>query len=380
MAVVGGGLIGCAIARELARRGRRVVVLERGTLGGEASSAAAGMVAPQAEAEMPGPLLALGLESRRRYPAFVAAVQEESGVDVEYRTGGILYVAFTPAEVRRLARRARWQERLGLRVRELSPGAARRLCPALPRRLPLALHFPDDDRVNNERLVLAVGIAARRAGAVVREGSEVLAIEVRRGRVWGVRTAGGMVEASAVVNAAGAWAGTIGLPPSVSRPPVFPVRGQMVVLRAAPGSLGTPLYSQRAYLVPRVDGRILLGSTREHAGFDKSVMAGTAGALLGAAAELAPGLMTASVERVYAGLRPGTPDELPVLGAAPELPGLFHATGHYRSGILLAPLTAAAVADLVIAGRTALPIRGLRRLQRPSTWRSVASSPGVRKA
>ena len=357
--VIGGGLIGCALARELARRGARTVLVERAELAGEASRAAAGMVAPQAETERPGPLLPLALESRRLYPDWVTSVEAESGLDVEYREDGILYVALGAADARVLSARAAWQRRLGLRAVRLDPREARRLAPVVAPHIRLAIHFPDDHRVNNERLSIAAGIAARRAGVVVRERTRASAIRARSGRVSAVVTDHGAIATPVVVNAAGAWAGQIGLPVGVRELPVFPVRGQMLVLRGPPGALALPLYSRHAYLVPRLDGRVLLGSTRERAGFDKRVTMGAAAALLGAAAAVAPGLAGLSVERTYAGLRPGTPDELPILGPARDLPGLFCAAGLYRSGILLAPATAAALADLILDGATALPLRGL---------------------
>jgi glycine oxidase len=357
--VVGGGLIGCAVARELARRGVRTALLERGELAREASRAAAGMVAPQAETEHDGPLLRLGIESRRRYPAWLAQLEEESELDVEYRCDGILYVALDGADARALAGRARWQRRLGLRAAELPLRTARRMAPMLPARLRLAVHFPDDHRVNNERLAVAVGIAARRAGVTMHEGTRALRVEAYRGSVTGVRTDGGTIAAPVVVNAAGAWAADLGLPAGVAPPPVFPVRGQMLVLRGTPGALALPLSTRRAYLVPRLDGRVLLGSTRERAGFEKRVTMSAAAELLAAASAMAPGLSDLSFEHAYAGLRPGTPDELPILGASPDLHGLFYATGLYRSGILLAPATATALADLVVDGRTTLPLRGL---------------------
>jgi glycine oxidase len=368
------------VARELARRGLRPVLLERGELAAEASRAAAGMVAPQAETDHPGPLLRLGVESRRRYPQWAAQVQIDSGLDVEYRADGILYVALDAADARALGRRARWQRALGLRVTEVPARAARRMVPALAAGIRLAAHFPDDHRVNNERLGIAVGLAARRAGVAIHERVRVLAIEARRGRVTGVRTDGGVIASPVVVNAAGAWAADLALPAGATAPPVFPVRGQMLVLRGAPGALALPLYTRRAYLVPRLDGRVLLGSTRERAGFEKRVTMGAAAALLAAAARMAPGLGDLSFETAYAGLRPATPDELPFLGPAPDLAGLFYAIGLYRSGILLAPVAAIALADLIAEGRTALPLRGLAPGQRPRAWRGVASTSRVRKA
>src|SRR5262245_40916918 len=254
------------------------------------------MVAPQAESEGPGPLLRLGLESRRRYAEWVAALETESGLDVEYRTDGILYGALDSREARALRARARWQRRLGLRVTTLSSRAARRMAGVLPSRVQLAVHFPDDHRVNNERLGVAAGWAARRAGATVQARTRALSVLGSRGRVTGVRTDAGTIAAPVVVNAAGAWAADLALPAGVAAPPVFPVRGQMLVLRGMPGLLPLPLYTRRAYLVPRLDGRVLLGSTRERVGFEKRVTMGAAAALLAAAADMAPALADLSIE------------------------------------------------------------------------------------
>jgi glycine oxidase len=219
----------------------RVTILERGELAAEASRAAAGMIAPQAETDRAGPLLPLALASRERYPQWVAQLQEESGLDVEYRTDGILYVALDASDARALRARARWQRRLGLRVEAITTAAARRMAPVLPSRLRLALHFPDDHRVNNERLAVAAGVAARRGGVSIHEHVRAVRVEARRGRVTGVRTDAGVIATRVVVNAAGAWAAELGLPAGVVAPPVFPVRGQMLVLRGAPEALSLPL-------------------------------------------------------------------------------------------------------------------------------------------
>jgi glycine oxidase len=354
--VIGGGLVGCATARELARRGARVVVLERGRVGAEASGAAAGMVAPQAECDGPGPLLDAGLASRRRYARFVAAIEDESGIDVAYRRDGIVYAALARADASRLARRMRWQRAAGLRVRRLGMREGRRRVSVLAPHVRLLVHFPDDHRVDNERLARAVAIAARRAGTRIVEGTAAIAVAVERGRVSGVRVRGGRIATPRVIDAAGAWAADVGLPRGVRPPPVFPVRGQMLVLRVAPGTLACPLYSAHAYLVPRADGRVLLGSTYERAGFEKRVTLGAAARLLATACAVAPGLAGAALERAYAGLRPATEDRLPVVGSAVDVDGLVYAAGLYRSGILLAPLVAEAVAELVHEGRTRLPV------------------------
>jgi glycine oxidase len=358
--VIGGGLVGCAVARVLARAGMRTVVVERGRAGEEASRAAAGMVAPQAECDGPGPLLDAGVASRRRYARFVAAIEDESDVDVEYRRDGIVYAAIARAAVARLDRRARWQRAAGFRVERLSRREACIRVPVLSRDVRLAVHFPDDHRVNNERLATAVAVAASRAGARIVEETAALAVVAARGRVTGVRTARGRVAAALVVDAAGAWAAELELPRGVHPPPVFPVRGQMLVLRAARGALACPLYSRDAYLVPRLDGRVLLGSTYERVGFEKRVTLAAASRLLAAARAVAPGLDDATLESAYAGLRPASADHLPIVGPAPEVEGLLYATGLYRSGILLAPLVADAVGDLVHDGRTRLPVAPFR--------------------
>lgn len=354
--VIGGGLVGCATARALALRGLHVVVIERATVGSEASRAAAGMVAPQAECAGPGPLLDAGIASRRRYARFAEAVARESGIDVAYRRDGILYVARTRAEAARLMERMRWQRRAGLRADRLTVADARRRVGVLTRDVRAAVLFPDDHRVDNERLATAIGVAARRAGARIVEGVASTAVLEANGRVIGVRTSRGRIGTPTVVDAAGAWASAVGLPNGVLAPPVFPVRGQMLVLRTAPRTLALPLYSMRAYLVPRGDGRVLVGSTLERVGFDRRVTAGATARLLAAALAIAPGLADATVLGAYAGFRPGTPDHLPIVGLAADLRGLVYATGLYRSGILLAPLVADAVADLLVRGRTRLPI------------------------
>jgi len=214
--------------------------------------------------------------------------------------------------------------------------------------------------VNNERLATALAVAARRAGVALLEQTPVTAVRARRGKVAGVDTGAGPIDAPVVVNAAGAWSGRLALPAGVAPPPVFPVRGQIIVLRGGLGVLPRPLYSLRGYVVPRADGRVLAGSTLEDAGYEKRVTAGAAAKILAAACAVLPRLAALAVDTAYAGLRPATPDHRPIIGAAPDLDGLFYATGHYRSGIVLAPATAEAVADLVVHGRTALPIAAMR--------------------
>jgi len=382
--VVGGGLVGCALARALARRGASVTVAERGRTGEEASGAAAGFLSPQADFAVDGPLARLGVASRALYPTWVRAVARESGVDPHWRRRGMLYVAVSAAEERALAARVGWQRGLGWRVERVSARRARALVPGLGPAVRGGVFFPDDASVDNERLVVAAALAARRAGVTILEGCTVGRVLARGGRVSGVESTHGPLAAPAVVLAAGAWAAGVALARGVPRPAVVPVRGQMVVLRGLAGLVDRPLHGRDGYFAPRGDGRVLVGSTYEHVGFDKRVTAGAVGALLAMAERLVPATAGAHVEGVYAGLRPATRDGLPVVGAAPGAAGLWYACGLYRNGILLAPAIADAVADLVTSGTTRWPIEAfsparaaarLIRRTRPGAGRARSRDP-----
>lgn len=356
--VVGGGLVGCLAARSLAATGLTVRLLERRPgLGREASTAAAGMLPPQMEAaedmlvEVPGPgagraMLELCLAARGEYAAFVAELEEATGHDVHYREDGTLVVALTPVEAGRLTRTAEAQRALGLRSEILDPAAVRRLEPAVTGEATVGLLLPDDHQVDPRCLLPAVEAALGAApGVEVRVGIEVRSIRSAGGRVTGVLTGEGPMEAPVVVLAAGAWSGELeGLP----RPlPVRPVKGQMAAVRPERPPLRRIVGGRGAYCVPRDDGRVVIGATVEERGFDDRVSRVEVDALVATAVDIVPALAGAEVIERWAGLRPGTPDSLPVIGADPELEGLVYATGHYRNGILLAPLTAACVTALV---------------------------------
>jgi glycine oxidase len=347
--LVGAGIIGCAIARRLASAGARVTVLERGDAGAEASSAAAGMLAPQAECDAPSPLVELGVASRALYPGVVAALREETGIDPAYLEGGIVSIARSDQEAAVLERRCTWQAAAGHRVEALTAAEVRKLAPMLDADVQAGLFFPDDHRIDNALLTEAYAQACVRLGVTLRTGSPVAGVRIEGGRVVGVEAMGGLVRAGAVVNAAGAWAAEIAPGPI----PVRPVRGQMVMLRCPAPSWPHAIYSHAVYLVPRRDGILLAGSTYEEAGFDKRVTGGAVAGILARAAALVPALADATLLRTWAGLRPGTSDGLPILGADPETRGLYHATGHYRQGILLAPITAERMSTLILEGCTA---------------------------
>jgi len=348
--IIGGGIMGCSVGWRLAQAGAGVTLVERAVPGAEASSAAAGMLAPQMENAKPGPLMDLGLRSRGMYPAFSAELKEVTGVDVQYVPCGVLKVAFDEAGTQELAERVAWQQAVGLRASLLDGNAARALQPGISDTVLSAAHFPDDHQVDNQLLVRALTLAAARAGAAFRTGV-VRGVVETQGRATGVDVEGELLEADAVVVAAGSWSGLV--PGSgVSLDTVKPVRGQMLQLQLRVPPFQSVLSSPNGYLVPRRDGRVIAGSTMEFKGFDKAVTADGLRRLLDMALSVFPALAEAPVQGHWAGLRPWTEDHAPLLGAS-SLPGLFLATGHFRNGILLAPITARVVTDALL-GR-ALP-------------------------
>jgi glycine oxidase len=346
--VVGGGVIGCAVARHLALRGARVRVLERGEEpGAEASWAAAGMLAPLAEADGPGPFLDLLLRGRAEFPDFAAALREETGIDVGYSDAGTLSLALTDADERALERRHAWQAAAGLGTERLAAEEVRALEPGITPEARWALRFPGDHQVENRELARALGSAASLAGAEVRTGAAADRLVWSGGRLAGVELADGeRVEGDAVVLAAGCWAGRLGgLPRAL---PVLPVHGQIAAVAVLPQRFRHCVETPRCYLVPRADGRLIAGATVERGVWRKAVTPAGLCPLLAGAAEIAPWVADLPIVETWSGLRPGTPDDLPVLGPDPEVPNLFYATGHFRNGILLAPLTGELIGEMVL--------------------------------
>lgn len=340
LVVVGGGAIGLAVAWRAAVLGMRVLVLERDRAGAGTSRVAAGMIAPIAEARpAEKPLLELGLRSARLFGGFVAELEAATGHDVGYTLCGTLLVARDEDEARGLERELALREHFGLVTQRLLPSAARRLEPGLTPALRLALEIPDDHAIDPRRLTVALAAAIRLAGGEVREGTTVTGVSMRDGRVAGVTVANGeTIAAGAVVLAAGPWMQELELP----APIVFrPVKGQILRLHdpAGPGLLTRVVRMGSSYVVPRGDGRYVIGATSEERGFDTSVTAGAVFELLRDASELVPGVSELVLDECAAGLRPGTSDNLPVLGPA-NVSGLHWAAGHGRGGILLAPVTA----------------------------------------
>ena len=348
VAVIGGGIIGCASASELARRGCRVTVLERGTPGGEASSAAAGLLTVLGGSPDLDPFRRLALESWRLYPRVVAELRELTGVDVEHMTGGTLYPLSSVEEGRE---RCGWPlgRELGMEVVEGSALAT--IEPALSKDVSAALLVRGDQWINNQRLVTAYAQVAAARGVAVRAGVEVSRILVDGGRARGVLVDGETVHADAVLLAAGAWSRAL-IEPLGARLPVGPVRGQMLAVSSVPPLVAHVIHGDDVYLVPRPSGELLVGATVEHAGFARAVTPDGLAELIEEAVALVPEIGRRPITRTWCGFRPWASDGQPVLGPWPEVAGLFVATGHYRNGILLAPVTAALMARCIVDGET----------------------------
>jgi glycine oxidase len=350
--VVGGGVIGLSVAWRAAQRGIAVTVLERGKVGEGTSRVAAGMIAPVAEVEFGGAgrrLLDLGVRSAASWPSFAAELSARAGLDVGLRRTGTLLLAADADDAAELERQLEFRRSLGLEVRRLAPSAARELEPALAPVLRMALDVPDDHAVDPRRVLAALRRACESDGVAIREGLEVEAIELDGARVRGVSAGGERLGGDAVLLATGAGSGAIEWLPRAARLPVRPVKGQILRLRdpAGPGLLERVIRYPGGYVVPRGDGRYVLGATVEERGFELGATAGGVYELLRDAHELLPGVAELEIEEISTGLRPGTPDNLPAIGRG-TLDGLLWATGHHRNGILLAPLTA----ELVLAAMT----------------------------
>lgn len=357
--VIGGGVIGLSVARALALRGiRNVMVIERASLGSEASAAAAGMLAPQAEADCADDFFSLACKSRDLYPSLAEALREETGTDVELDTTGTLYLAFTEPDEEEIERRYDWQTRAGLPVQRLSAGDVRLLEPCISPNIRAALRFPLDIQVENRRLVKALAESNEKHGVLIITGTTVESIRIERSRIEGLETSRGFVSTPDVVVAGGAWTSFLKARdkalPDLS---IEPVRGQMICFEANPRVARHVIYSSRGYIVPRMDGRVLAGSTTEPVGFDKRVTAAGMHSILSHALEICFGVSALPVIDSWAGLRPRAPDSLPVLGPYAEIAGLFYATGHYRNGILLAPITGELIAE-AITEKSASPLLG----------------------
>jgi glycine oxidase len=359
--VIGGGVIGLSLAWRARERGMSVAVLERDTLGGGTSRVAAGMLAPVAEAEFGEAgrrVLELGLRSAELWPSFAEQLEAASGVGVGLLRTGTLLLARDEDEARELERQVAFRDGLGLKTSRLRGSEAREREPALAPSTRLALEAPEDHSVDPRAVLAALRAACEVAGVELHEHTRVERVESSAGRVAGVTLADGRaLAAGQVVLAAGAWSARVaGAELDGARPgaavPVRPVRGQLLRLRdpAGPGLLSRVIRFEGGYLVPRADGRYVLGASVEERGFDVEPDVGGVYELLREAHEVVPGVSELKIEELCVGLRPGMPDNAPAIGAGSPR-GLMLATGHHRNGILLAPLTAQLGAKLLAGER-----------------------------
>jgi glycine oxidase len=361
--IVGGGVVGCSIAYYLSLGGAKVILLERGRLAAGASGVAAGMLAPQVEAPFADPFFELALEGRATHAPLASELLEQVGLDVEYRQTGILRVARTEAERADLQRQYRWQSARGLAAEWLEPADLGRLEPALGgvagRLLAGGLWLADEAQIRSPRLVQALAMAAARHGARIDEGIWATSLLKRGDQIAGVQTPRGRVEADTVVLAAGVWS------PDLTRSigldlPVAPVKGQILSLRSAADRIPRRIvWSGECYLVPRPDGEIVLGSTEEEGNYDARPTLAGVNRLTEAALEVVPAASAFTVEGVWAGLRPASPDRYPIIGWVPWVKHLFIATAHYRNGVLLGPLTGRRVAEHILNGAPLAELAGL---------------------
>ena len=359
VAVVGGGIIGCSIALRLAQAGLRVAVLDRGEPGGEASTAAAGMLAPQGETVEPDPFFDFCFESLKLYPQFVAEVESFSGIGVGYRDDGTLLVSTSDEEAKELDRVYQAQSRIGLAIERLNCKETAERVPGLASEVSSAVFIPGDHAVDNQQLMGALIDVARQSGVSFHSGTCVSGFNESQGRIESAVVASPSSSSEAVfaaghfVLAAGCWSGqlaaSLGLPLRME-----PCHGQMIEFES-PRSLPLVIRRGHYYLVPRDGNRIVAGTTSEYSGFSKAVTAGGLRSIIEGAERFAPWVKELRLRRAWAGLRPDTPDHLPILGRS-EWPNLTFATGHFRNGILLAPITAKVISDLLLTGKSSMSI------------------------
>ncbi len=340
--VVGGGIIGLLSARELAAAGARVRLVEMAGVGRASSWAGGGILSPLYPWRYPDAVTELARWSQGGYEDLAVRLRDEGGVDPEWTRSGMLMVDTSDR-----ATGEDWAGRFGYRLDELAGEALRRCEPALRVGDGTALWMPEVAQVRNPRLVQAARNSLLRQGVVIEEESEVTELLARGGRIAGVRTARGEIGADVVVVAAGAWSGRL-LAGLGIVPDIRPVRGQMLLFKGAPGVVSRIILGPRHYVIPRRDGRVLVGSTMEEVGFDAGTTEAARDELLEAAFRLVPALRSFGRERHWAGLRPGSPSGVPYIGKHPQVAGLFINSGHFRNGVVMAPASARLLADSVL--------------------------------
>ena len=357
--IIGGGVIGLGIGWQLAKAGAAVTTYDRAEAGRAASWAAAGMLAPLAEAHNEEPeLLKLGCRSLERYPQWVRELEADAEMSVGYRVEGTLIVGLESDDTHQLRHLYTAQQDLGLDVEWLTGRTAREIEPALSPRVTTAIRCASDHQVDNRLMVKALQRSFQTCGGVLHENSTIGSVVIENGVATGVQTQDGFQAADTLILAAGCWSAKIEGLPDTLRPPVRPVKGQMLALQMEEGITVKNVirtvrarYPTSVYLVPRTDGRLIVGATSEEMGFDTRLTAGGVFELLRGAWEAVPGVYELPLLETWTGLRPGSRDNAPILGETP-IKNLIYATGHYRNGILLTPITAYEIAKLILTGNT----------------------------
>ncbi len=367
VAVIGAGVIGLSIAWRLVCRGLSVAVFDRAEPGSGTSFAATGMLAAAAEHEPGGDdLLALALDSQRQWLEFRATLEAEAGASIDYRDEGTLVVALGRDEVERLRFRHEQQRRAGLNTRWLNGMEVRGIEPGLRAAVAAGISCPDDHQVDPRRLVPALAAAFVRRGGLLFQNNAVTSLDMAGGRGCGLLTANSRCQAQIVVAAAGAWSAD-GILPAALDIPMRPLKGQALALRTS-RQTGAPrhvIWTEQIHLAPKGDGQLIVGSTMEDTGFNPAITAGGVLALLEGVHRALPSSEEMEIEAVWSGFRPTTDDDAPIIGVS-GVPGLLLATGHHRNGILLAPVTATAIEQLITTGAMseAASRFGLARFQR----------------
>ncbi len=368
--IIGGGVIGLSIARELHRRGvKQITLVERGSIGGEASWAAAGMLAPNIEANATNDFHSFGIDSLALYPDLSVALFEETGIDIELDRSGTIFLSFDDAEAAEIDNSYRIQRPRGVQVERISGDAIRKIEPSISAAAGPGLYYPDDWQVDNRKLIAALRTFADQNGIRIVENAETTELLTEKNAVIGARTTTGDFRAGTTIVATGAWTSLIKIGDVNIPVQVKPIRGQMISFETRPPMLRHVVYSAAGYLVPRSDGRLLVGATVEDVGFEKAVTDDGVESLVLAALEILPDLSPLPVVDHWSGLRPFVADGLPVLGEIPGFDRAYVATAHYRNGILLAPMTARVIVDKIVDGVDSDPLRifGVGRFEHQAT-------------